>query len=79
MTLLEHDERPRRGPKPRGGQRRSTFSFRLAHALREKLELSAAWYGISLAEEIERRLLYSFDHLEMVEAVKNEIRMALAK
>ena len=53
--------RPGRRPKIEGKPKTSTMAFRVREGMREKLQVSADVRGMSLSEEVERRLDLSLD------------------
>ena len=65
MTDQQKAEKKKRGRPTK--EHRPTFSFRLSNDLRAKLQTSADRTGLSLSEEIERRLHESFTSATMIE------------
>ncbi len=65
MTDQQKPEKKKRGRPAK--EHRPTFSFRLSNDLRAKLQTSADRTGLSLSEEIERRLHESFTSATMIE------------
>ena len=50
-----------RPPKSAGDRKGGNLTFRVRHGMREELEVSARARGLSISEEIERRLGFAFD------------------
>lgn len=63
MTVSTEKPSKRRGRPPieRPERKLANLSFRVRHGMREKLQISASARGLSISEEVERRLNLSFD------------------
>ncbi len=73
-TQAAKSSRP--GPKPRGPfiDKRKTMSTRLTSKTRAQLDAAAAQSGRSLSQEIELRLVLSFERDNWVQEIKDLIR-----
>lgn len=57
----QEKKRPGRRPKVAGDHKNSSLTFRTRGGIREKLEASAKARDLSVSEEVERRIMLSFD------------------
>lgn len=56
-----------------GQQKRAPISMRTTPALRERIESAAQANGLSIAQEVERRLIASFDYQDAASYLRREL------